>query len=465
MFPKTDIERKRLRDEAYRLKLLHRGPEVYFRGLIEISNICRKNCLYCGIRSGNACAQRYEMTDDQVLQEAQFALDAGYGSIAIQGGERSDSAFIERITRLIYDIRRLVPGGGGKPAGGAGSCRAGEGYGAAVSAGGAAAAGLHAAGTPTNDLGITLSLGEQPIEVYREWKKAGASRYLLRIEASNRELYGKIHPGPGAFCSPAAAHAAAVSPAAAAHSAATAHSAAAAADISAVAGAMHSYDTRVRALQDLKSAGYLLGTGVMIGLPFQTYSHLEEDLRFFREMEVDMVGMGPYIPHKDTPLGRFMESVRSNAAGDSADGIPSGDELCGGSAGCSADEIPSGDVLCGGTPGKGLSGGDFMNLSNGELLELCIDMVARLRILMPHINIAATTALQVLDPDGREKALLAGANVIMPNMTETALRGSYSLYEGKQGVEDDAASTRTKLLDNLARLGIPVGWNLRGDWK
>lgn len=337
MFPQTHIERKRLRDEAYRLKLLHRGPHVYFRGLIEISNICRKNCLYCGIRSGNASAQRYEMTDAQVLQEAQFALDAGYGSIAIQGGERSDSAFIERITRLIYDIRR------------------------------------------GNDLGITLSLGEQPIEVYREWKRAGASRYLLRIEASNRELYEKIHP----------------------------------------AGAMHSYDTRVKALLDLKSAGYLLGTGVMIGLPFQTYSHLEEDLRFFREMEVDMVGMGPYIPHKDTPLGRFVE----------------------------------------------LSGGDFMNLSSGELLELCIDMVARLRILMPHINIAATTALQVLDPDGREKALLAGANVIMPNMTETALRSSYSLYEGKQGVADDAASTRTKLLDNLARLGIPVGWNLRGDWK
>lgn len=393
MFPQTYIERKRLRDEAYRLKLLHRGPHVYFRGLIEISNICRKNCLYCGIRSGNASAQRYEMTDAQVLQEAQFALDAWYGSIAIQGGERSDSAFIERITRLIYDIRR------------------------------------------GNDLGITLSLGEQPIEVYREWKKAGASRYLLRIEASNRELYEKIHPGPGAFCCPAAAHATTVSPATAA------------ADISAAAGAMHSYDTRVKALQDLKSAGYLLGTGVMIGLPFQTYSHLEEDLRFFKEMEVDMVGMGPYIPHKDTPLGRFVESVRSNAAGDSAD------------------EIPSGEVLCGGTPGNGLQGGDFMNLSNGELLELCIDMVARLRILMPHINIAATTALQVLDPDGREKALLAGANVIMPNMTETALRGSYSLYEGKQGVEDDAASTRTKLLDNLARLGIPVGWNLRGDWK
>ena len=109
--------------------------------------------------------------------------------------------------------------------------------------------------------------------------------------------------------------------------------------------------------------------------------------------------------------------------------------------------------------------GDFWNLSNAELLDLCIDMVARLMILMPHINIAATTALQVLHPDGREMALLAGANVIMPNMTESSLRGNYSLYEGKQGVADDAVSTRDKLLENLARLEIPVGWNRPGDWR
>lgn len=370
------MERKRLRDEAYALKLKHRGPEVFFRGLIEISNRCRKNCLYCGIRCGNASVQRYGMSDGEVLREAQFALDAGYGSIALQGGERTDSSFVERIAMLVHKMRRLQPGGGGVP------------------------------GEAINDLGITLSLGEQEREVYRAWREAGASRYLLRIEASNRELYRKLHPGTD--CREAQ---------------------------------MHSYDRRVQALLDLKSEGYLLGSGVMIGLPFQSSGNLDEDLHFLKDLQVDMVGMGPYIPHKDTPLGQIVEAWRSP-----------------GSAGM--DMLP--EHL---RPLAALPRGDFWNISNGELLELCVDMVARLRILMPHINIAATTALQVLDPDGREKALLAGANVIMPNMTETSLRGSYSLYEGKHGVADDAASTRDKLLENLSRLGIPVGWNRKGDWR
>lgn len=366
-------DRQRLREEAYSLKLKYRGPQVFFRGLIEISNRCRKNCLYCGIRGGNHLAHRYEMSDEEVLREAQFALDAGYGSIALQGGERTDSVFVERIARLVSQIRHLQPGGAG------------------VSA--------NLSGKP-NDLGITLSLGEQSREVYRAWREAGASRYLLRIEASNSELYRKLHP-----CREEETH---------------------------------SYERRVQALQDLKSEGYLLGSGVMIGLPFQTYSNLDEDLRFLKSLEVDMVGMGPYIPHKDTPLGQIVAHWKDG----SGSGLP--DNLM---------ELAS------------LPRGDFWDMENDELLELCIDMVARLRILMPHINIAATTALQVLDPCGREKALLAGANVIMPNMTETSLRDSYSLYEGKQGVADDAASTRDKLLDNLSRLGIPVGWNLKGDWR
>ena len=167
-----DCIRRRRHEEALALKLKHRGPEVYFRGLIEISNKCRKNCLYCGIRGGNCNVQRYEMTDEQVLQEAQFALDAGYGSIAIQGGERSDSAFIERITRLLYQIRRLQPGGSS----GAGRLQ----YGPGSSKSGAAPVANSTNSTSntnnTNNLGITLSLGEQSREVYREWKTAGASR-------------------------------------------------------------------------------------------------------------------------------------------------------------------------------------------------------------------------------------------------------------------------------------------------
>ncbi|MBQ6574167.1 MAG: radical SAM protein [Bacteroidales bacterium] len=388
-----DCTRRRRHEEALALKLKHRGPEVYFRGLIEISNKCRKNCLYCGIRGGNCNVQRYEMTDEQVLQEAQFALDAGYGSIAIQGGERSDSAFIERITRLLYQIRRLQPGGA--------SC------------------------ANTNNLGITLSLGEQSREVYREWKNAGASRYLLRIEASNRDLYEKIHPG---FALTGSAQE-------------TAHNTQQPMPERGAAcseAQMHSYQRRLQALHDLKSEGYLLGSGIMIGLPFQTHAHLEEDLQFLKDLQVDMVGMGPYIPHKDTPLGQIVAWWKEP----------------------SLTTLPEHLRQLAMQPR-----GDFWNLSNAELLDLCIDMVARLRILMPHINIAATTALQVLHPDGREMALLAGANVIMPNMTESSLRGNYSLYEGKQGVADDAASTRDKLLENLARLEIPVGWNRPGDWR
>ena len=340
------------------------------------------------------------MQDEEVLREAQFALDAGYGSIALQGGERTDSTFVERITRLVHKMRHLQPGGEGVP------------------------------GPELNSLGITLSLGEQSREVYRAWRDAGASRYLLRIEASNRELYEKLHPGfryTSEFAHPCEER----------------HTVGGSVG-SGMSGAgklcreaeMHSYDRRVQALLDLKSEGYLLGSGIMIGLPFQTYSNLDEDLQFLKSLEVDMVGMGPYIPHKDTPLGQIVGFWKGGA------------------------ELPADLIELASLPR-----GDFWDMGNEELLELCIDMVARLRILMPHINIAATTALQVLDPYGREKALLAGANVIMPNMTESSFRGNYSLYEGKQGVADDAASTRDKLLDNLSRLGIPVGWNRKGDWR
>ena len=376
--------RRNLQQEAYALKLQHRGPQVYFRGLIEISNRCSKNCLYCGIRAGNAQVCRYEMSDEQVLREAQFALDAGYGSVAIQGGERSDSEFIEKITRLVWQIRHLQKGGNPESV--------------------MQLASEKASTLPLNNLGITLSLGEQPQEVYREWKKAGATRYLLRIETSNKELYEKIHPG----------------------FALTGNNAKDAAN--------HSMLRRLQALADLKSENYLLGSGVMIGLPFQTYEHLQEDLQFLQSLGVDMVGMGPYIPHYDTPLGQIVSHWRTGAL------LP--DNL---------KELAS------------QPRGDFWNMSNSELLEVSLQMVARLRILLPDINIAATTALQVLDPMGREQALMHGANVIMPNMTETQLRGNYSLYQGKQGVEDDAVSTRDKLLENLSGLGITVGWDERGD--
>ena len=344
--------------------------KVFLRGLIEISNRCRKNCSYCGIRSCNTQVERYELTDKQILSEAEFALRSGYGSVVLQGGERCDSQFVERIAKLIWEIRHLNL-----------SKTSSLGFGA------------------NQPLGITLSLGEQSKEVYREWFNAGARRYLLRIEASNRALYEKIHPSG-----------------------------------SKMEAEMHSYDRRMEALQDLKSTGYITGSGVMIGLPFQTRENLEEDLRFFKSFGVDMVGMGPYIPHKDTPLGQMV--LKAREAKSSVIVLPGGESI---------------DL------------GQFALMGDMEKLELSIDMIRRLRRMMPHINIAATTALQVLDPDGREKAVLAGANVIMPNITEQEARGNYQLYEGKPGVNDDALSTKEQLEKNLAKIGVEIAWGEVGD--
>lgn len=361
-----EAELGRFYSEAYDLKLKYRGPCVYFRGLIEISNICRKNCLYCGIRAGNDKVKRYELSDHQVLEEAQFALDAGYGSVVLQGGERSDKAFTERITRLVKEIvklRKSAP---------------------------------ETEGERDLSLGITLSLGEQSLSVYKEWYDAGAGRYLLRVEASGRGLYDKIHP---------------------------------------VAGRdrlLHSYECRVKAIGELKEIGFLTGTGVMIGLPFQRYEDLARDILFFREMGVDMVGMGPYIPHGDTPLGELYFRLKGDISGER-------------------------EVL--------REYGELFLLNDVEKLELSLKMVAVLRHVMPHINIAATTALQVLSPEGRERALLAGANIIMPNVTDLSVKGEYNLYDGKPGVADDAEATRQRLESNLEKLGIPIGWDTRGDWR
>lgn len=344
--------------------------KVFLRGLIEVSNKCRKNCSYCGIRSCNAQVERYELTDKQILSEAEFALRACYGSVVLQGGERCDSQFVERIAKLIWEIRHLnlskLPSSGF---------------------------------SPYQPLGITLSLGEQSKEVYKEWFKAGAHRYLLRIEASNRELYERIHPSG-----------------------------------SKIEKELHSYERRVEALQDLKGAGYITGSGVMIGLPFQTRENLEEDLRFLKSFGVDMVGMGPYIPHKDTPLGHMVLQAR---------------------------ETNSSIIKLQG--GESIDLGEFALMGDRDKLELSIEMIRRLRRMMPHINIAATTALQVLDPDGREKAVLAGANVIMPNITEQEARGNYQLYEGKPGVNDDAVSTKEQLEKNLERIGVEIAWGEIGD--
>ena len=318
-----------LYSEAYKVKKKTVGESVYLRGLVEISNICRKNCLYCGIRRDNLNTGRYELTSEEVLEAAAFAADQGYGSMVIQGGERTDSKFIDKITSLLVEIKRRWP------------------------------------------LGITLSLGEQTEDVYREWFEAGAHRYLLRIESSTRELYEKIHP----------------------------------------VDAVHSYETRVQALKDLRKCGYQVGTGVMIGLPFQTAANLADDLLFFKEMDIDMCGMGPYLVHSETPLYACRHLIPDLE----------------------------------------------------RRLDLSLRMVALLRLLMPDINIAATTAMQAIAPDGRERAILAGANVLMPNLTLSEVREDYQIYQNKPGVGEDAAISSSRTEQRLREMKIPIGYGQWGD--
>ena len=208
-------DRKYLFESSARVKKETISDKVYFRGLIEFSNICKKNCLYCGIRSGRSDLNRYNIDDKQILEAVDFAYQNKYGSVVLQSGERDDISFVDRINQLLKEIKRITH----------------------------------------NEIGVTLSLGEQTKETYQKWFSSGAHRYLLRIESSNRELYSKIHPN----------------------------------------NAIHDYDKRLKALQDLKETGYQTGTGVMVGLPFQTTEILAEDLLFMQSFDIDMVGMGPYI--------------------------------------------------------------------------------------------------------------------------------------------------------------------------
>jgi len=301
------------------------------RGLIEFSNVCRKNCYYCGIRRENKAVSHYELTDKEVLAAVDFAWKNRYGSVVLQSGEQQSVRFTKRITHLLHEIKAYT----------------------------------------NNEVGITLSCGEQTAATYKEWFNAGAHRYLLRIETSDRELYYKLHPNDK----------------------------------------KHSFDTRLSAIGQLRAEGYQVGTGVMIGLPFQTIDHLAGDLLFFQTMNIDMVGMGPYLEHSQTPLYQYRHLL----------------------------------------------------LPPEKRLELSLKMVATLRLLMPDINIAATTALQVLHLEGREMAVLAGANIIMPNMTLPEFRPDYLIYEHKPGIDDDAAISKSKLEQNLYNAGISIGYGEWGD--
>ena len=222
-------------------------------------------------------------------------------------------------------------------------------------------------------LGITLSCGEQTEETYRKWFENGAKRFLLRIETSNPELYRKLHPHDD----------------------------------------KHSFEKRVQALKTLKEIGYQVGTGVMIGLPFQTVEDLADDLLFMKQLDIVMCGMGPYIEHHETPLYQYKN--------------------------------------------------DLLPLQ--ERLVLSLKMAAILRVLMPDINIAATTALQTIEENARMRAVQIAANVLMPNITPRKYRDDYFLYENKPLSAQSDEDELKNLEKSLKKIGCEIGYFQQGNSK
>lgn len=303
------------------------GDAVHLRGLIEISNDCRRNCLYCGLRAGNSTLQRYRMTAEQILECARKAVEYGYGTVVLQSGENTDIA-ADWVADAVSRIKRETP------------------------------------------LAVTLSLGERTVEEFALWRKAGADRYLLRFETSSRALYERVRPVPAGMRS-----------------------------------------DRLALLRELGRLGYEIGGGVMVGLPGQTWDILADDLLQFREMDMDMVGLGPYLSHPQTPMGR--KPWRFNA--------PEGEQV-----------------------------------PNTE--EMTYKVLALTRLLVPEANIPSTTALAAINTtDGRERGLGSGANVVMPNLTPPPYRDLYEIYPGKACASETAEVCRDCLRRRITAIGRVVG--------
>ncbi len=315
--------------ELYRLadatRRRHVGDAVHLRGLIEISNRCRRRCAYCGLRADNADLPRYTMSDGEILTAAEEAAERGYGTVVLQAGEHA-GLDADAVADLVRRIK--------------------------------AATGL----------AVTLSLGERDPAEFAAWRDAGADRYLLRFETSDPRLYVRLHPD-----------------------------------------ARDGLNARLAALAALWRLGYELGSGVMVGIPGQGYDSLADDLLLFAELKLDMIGVGPYLPHPTTPLGRG-EAVPPPPA----DG-----------------QVPN-------------------------TAEMARKVVALTRLVRPEANIPATTALATLDPDGRAHGLRCGANVVMPNLTPPAYRRLYEIYPAKACLAEGEDFDR-ELRGLLASIGRRVG--------
>lgn len=306
---------RRVREKIY-------GKEIYIRGLIELTNYCKNDCYYCGIRHANKNVSRYRLNKEQVLACCEQGYGLGFRTFVLQGGE--DPYYnVKRMTDIIRSIKQSFP-----------------------------------------DCAITLSLGENTYETYEAYRKAGADRYLLRHETANSLHYAKLHPS------------------------------------------IMSSENRKRCLYDLKKLGFQVGSGFMVGSPFQTVEHLAEDLLFLAELNPHMVGIGPFISHHETP---------------------------------------------------------FANEKSGTL-ELTLFMLAILRLMFPSLLIPSTTALGTIDPFGREQGILSGANVVMPNLSPLDVREKYMIYDNKIATGLESSEYLDLLKEQMRKIGYEVVV-ARGDYK
>ena len=290
------------------------GKTIYFRGIVEYSNICKNDCYYCGIRCSNRKVSRYRLTPEDILACCQEGYEAGFRTFVLQGGE--DGWFNDsRMCDIIRSIKKVYP-----------------------------------------DCAVTLSLGERSRESYQMLFDAGADRYLLRHETADPVHYAHLHPP------------------------------------------CQTLESRMRCLQDLKQIGYQTGCGIMVGSPGQTPETLAEDMVFMQQFRPHMVGVGPFLPHKDTPF-------RDEAAGS---------------------------------------------------VELTLFILALCRIMLPQVLMPATTALGTAEADGRQLGVLAGCNVVMPNLSPAHVRQKYMLYDNKAGTDLTARQGIALLRRQMEQIGYEV---------
>jgi biotin synthase len=332
------------------------GGEVHLRGLIELSNHCIRLCAYCGLRAGNDTLTRYRMSAGEVMDCARQAVGFGYGTVVLQSGE-DPGVQVEWMADLVRRIKAETP------------------------------------------LAVTLSLGERDDEELAAWREAGADRYLLRFETSNRALYDRIHPPrPGRV------------------------------------------SDRIAMLPTLRRLGYEVGSGVMIGIPGQTYDDLARDIDLFRSLDLDMIGVGPFLAHPGTPLG-------SAGWGQPSAVLPG------------ADQAPDGGPAPRWSRSAGPSEGEQAPCS--ELMTYKV--IALARLVCPRANIPSTTALATLNTrDGRELGLVRGANVIMPNLTPPQYRVHYEIYPNKACIRETAGACRHCVEARIQNIGRTTGSG-RGD--